>query len=170
MFTIARSIWPASTSTNGTWSGKETVTILPRVEPERIEGAADELVDRPELRGRVNGTHFQPRKVEEVRNQSVEALRLEPNRSKELRPFCVVQSESRALEPLRRSFDCRERGTQVMADRAQEIGLRLIAPPERLGFHGLLRQLGRLPLALLGFHARRLARAANSLTTTAVTR
>ena len=71
-FASARSSWAASTRTGGA-PPREPDAHPVSVGAEGLERPGDELVTRPQLRPRLGGAGLQPREVEQVRDQALEA-------------------------------------------------------------------------------------------------
>ena len=82
--------------------------------PETGERPAHELVHGPQLAVRLDGAGLEPREVEQLLDDTVEARRLGADRLREAEPVLRLQREAGARQRVRRGEDRRERRAQVV--------------------------------------------------------
>ena len=99
---------------------------------ERLECPGDETVDGPELEDRLGGSGLEAGEVEQVRDEPVEPSRLEADRGEQLLPLVCRERLVGAGEHLSGRADRGQRGTEVVADRAEQPCLDGVAAAERL--------------------------------------
>ena len=110
-----------------------STTRSPR-EPELLERARDEIVDRPELgprrRRRRSASRERSSRLPTSRFRRSASTRIVVDESSW---SACVEPDLRIREARRRSDDRRQRRAEVVRDRMQERRLQRVAPPERLG-------------------------------------
>ena len=125
--------------------GPDLETHASRVLAQPREGLADELVHGPELAVRLDDACLEPREVEQLANDAVEACGLLADRHGQPQPVIGRQLEPGARERVGRGEDRGQRRPEVVRYRAQERRLERVAPSQGLGLERL-----RLEPAALG--------------------
>ncbi len=113
---------------------------------ELVHRLREQLVRCPELGTRYRRPGLQPREIEEVLDEPLQAHVLRADRLQQLDPVLVGQGQLAALEPVERLLDRGQRRAQIVRDGLDDGGLDRVATSERLG----LERVAGQPLPLAG--------------------